>query len=318
MLGCFLTAANGRPKIGLVLGGGGAKGAAEVGVLKVIEKAGIPIDYIAGTSIGSIVGGLYAAGYTAAELDTMFCQQEWLSLLTDRRSEMGGEPYKVKDGVTYIFGFPIMSELKNGDMGGFGLMRGEMVEEVIDSMSKRKGASDLENLKIPFQCVAADFRSATEVIIKNGPLSKAVRASISIPGVFKPVNRDGKKLVDGGMLNNLPVDVVKDMGADIIIAVDLQQNEQVPKESDFDFGMLSGLADMLGFGGLLDWVANRPDIDKYAKNIKLATIYIRPDLPDMDASSFGNKNSARMIQKGEEEAMKHWDELIKLKNDLNP
>ena len=318
MLGCFLTAANGRPKIGLVLGGGGAKGAAEVGVLKVIEKAGIPIDYIAGTSIGSIVGGLYAAGYTAAELDTMFCQQEWLSLLTDRRSEMGGEPYKVKDGVTYIFGFPIMGELKNGDIGGFGLMRGEMVEEVIDSMSKRKGASDLENLKIPFQCVAADFRSATEVIIKNGPLSKAVRASISIPGVFKPVNRDGKKLVDGGMLNNLPVDVVKDMGADIIIAVDLQQNEQVPKESDFDFGMLSGLADMLGFGGLLDWVANRPDIDKYAKNIKLATIYLRPDLPDMDASSFGNKNSARMIQKGEEEAMKHWDELIKLKNDLNP
>ena len=318
MLGCFLTAANGRPKIGLVLGGGGAKGAAEVGVLKVIEKAGIPIDYIAGTSIGSIVGGLYAAGYTAAELDTMFCQQEWLSLLTDRRSEMGGEPYKVKDGVTYIFGFPIMGELKNGDIGGFGLMRGEMVEEVIDSMSKRKGASDLENLKIPFQCVAADFRSATEVIIKNGPLSKAVRASISIPGVFKPVNRDGKKLVDGGMLNNLPVDVAKDMGADIIIAVDLQQNEQVPKESDFDFGMLSGLADMLGFGGLLDWVANRPDIDKYAKNIKLATIYIRPDLPDMDASSFGNKNSARMIQKGEEEAMKHWDELIKLKNDLNP
>lgn len=318
MLGCFLTAANGRPKIGLVLGGGGAKGAAEVGVLKVIEKAGIPIDYIAGTSIGSIVGGLYAAGYTAAELDTMFCQQEWLSLLTDRRSEMGGEPYKVKDGVTYIFGFPILGELKNGDIGGFGLMRGEMVEEVIDSMSKRKGANDLENLKIPFQCVAADFRSATEVIIKNGPLSKAVRASISIPGVFKPVNRDGKKLVDGGMLNNLPVDVVKDMGADIIIAVDLQQNEQVPKESDFDFGMLSGLADMLGFGGLLDWVANRPDIDKYAKNIKLATIYIRPDLPDMDASSFGNKNSARMIQKGEEEAMKHWDELIKLKNDLNP
>ena len=307
-----------RPKIGLALGGGGAKGAAEVGVLKVLDEAGIQVDYIVGTSIGSIVGGLYAAGYTANELDTLFQTQEWLALITDRKASLCNEPFKTVNGVTYIFGFPIMGELKNGDIGGFGLMRGEMVEEVIDSMSKRKGASDLENLKIPFQCVAADFRSATEVIIKNGPLSKAVRASISIPGVFKPVNRDGKKLVDGGMLNNLPVDVVKDMGADIIIAVDLQQNEQVPKESDFDFGMLSGLADMLGFGGLLDWVANRPDIDKYAKNIKLATIYIRPDLPDMDASSFGNKNSARMIQKGEEEAMKHWDELIKLKNDLNP
>ena len=89
MLGCWLTAASSRPKVGLVLGGGGAKGAAEVGVLKVIEKAGIPIDYIAGTSIGSIVGSLYAAGYSAAELETMFCQQEWLTLLTGQRRACG-------------------------------------------------------------------------------------------------------------------------------------------------------------------------------------------------------------------------------------
>ena len=97
-------------KIGLVLGGGGAKGGAEVGVLKVLEEAGIRPDYIVGTSIGSIVGCLYAAGYTATELEEMFTQQEWLSLLTDRRADLSGEPYKVKDGVTYIFGFPVIDK----------------------------------------------------------------------------------------------------------------------------------------------------------------------------------------------------------------
>ena len=316
LLGCWLTAAAGRPKVGLVLGGGGAKGAAEVGVLKVIERAGIPIDYIAGTSIGSIVGGLYAAGYTATELDTMFCQQEWLTLLTDRRNDMGNEPYKVKDGVTYIFGFPVMGNISEGDIGGFGMMRGERVEQMVDSMAQCRGYRDMEQLKVPFRCVAADFRSATEVVIGKGQLSKAVRASMAIPGIFKPVKRDGKNLVDGGMLNNLPVDVVKDMGADIIIAVDLQQNEQVPKKQERDYGMVTSIAEMLGFGGLLNWVANRPDITKYNNNVKLATVYIHPPLPDMDASSFGNKNSARMIKIGEDEAMKHWDELMKLKEQL--
>ena len=149
MLGCWLTAAAGRPKVGLVLGGGGAKGAAEVGVIKVLERAGIPIDYIAGTSMGSIVGGLYAAGYTSAELDTMFCRQEWLSLITDRRSDLGNEPYKVKNGVTYIFGFPVMGDVSEGDIGGFGVMRGERVEQVIDSMATSKGCRDFKSLHIP-------------------------------------------------------------------------------------------------------------------------------------------------------------------------
>lgn len=317
MLGCWLTASAGRPKVGLVLGGGGAKGAAEVGVLKVIEKAGIPIDYIAGTSIGSIVGGLYAAGYTAAELDTMFCQQEWLSLLTDRRKDIGNEPYVVKNGVTYIFGFPVMGDLKAGDIGGFGMMRGEHVEQLIDSMAQLKGCRDVESLKIPFRCVAADFRSAREIVIKDGKLSRAVRASMAIPGIFKPVNRDGMLLVDGGMMNNLPVDVVRQMGADIVIAIDLQQNEQKPKEDKYDFGILNSLADFIGVGGLLNWVSTRPDITKYHENVKLSTVYIHPPLPDMDASSFGNKNSERMIKVGEEEAMKHWDELQKLISQLS-
>ena len=316
MLGCCLTAVAGRPKVGLVLGGGGAKGAAEVGVLKVIEKAGIPIDYIAGTSIGSIVGGLYAAGYTATELDTMFCRQEWLTLLTDRRNDLGNEPYLVKDGVTYIFGFPIMGEIRESVIGGFGMMRGERVEKMVDSMARCKGCHEFESLRIPFRCVAADFRNAREIVLKSGTLSKAVRASMAIPGIFKPVNQDGMKLVDGGMMNNFPVDVVKKMGADIVIAIDLQQSEQKPKKPDYDLSMVSGIAEMLGFGGLLNWVISRPDISKYHENVKLTDIYIHPSLPDADASSFGNKNSARMIKIGEQEALKHWDELMKLKEQL--
>ena len=313
MLGCVLTAAGQRPKVGLVLGGGGAKGAAEVGVLKVIERAGIPIDYIVGTSIGSIVGGLYAAGYSATELDTMFRQQEWLQLLTDRRSDIGNEPYKVKDGVTYIFGFPVMGDIKESVIGGFGVMRGERVEKLIDSMALRKGVANVEDLKIPFRCVAAEFRTAKEVVLKNGRLSRAVRASMAIPGVFKPVNQDGMKLVDGGMMNNLPVDVAKAMKADIIIAIDLQQEQKKPRKPDYDVSMVSGVAELLGIDGLVNWVIKRPDITKYNDNVKLADIYIHPPLPDMDASSFGNKNMARMMKTGEAEAMKHWDELMELK-----
>ncbi len=316
MLSCCLTAVAGRPKVGLVLGGGGAKGAAEVGVLKVIEKAGIPIDYIAGTSIGSIVGGLYAAGYTATELDTMFCRQEWLTLLTDRRNDLGNEPYMVKDGVTYIFGFPIMGEIRESVIGGFGMMRGERVEKVVDSMARCKGCHEFESLRIPFRCVAADFRNAREIVLKSGTLSRAVRASMAIPGIFKPVNQDGMKLVDGGMMNNFPVDVVKKMGADIVIAIDLQQSEQKPTKPDYDLSMVSGIAEMLGIGGLVNWVVTRPDISKYHENVKLTDIYIHPSLPDADASSFGNKNSARMIKIGEQEALKHWDELMKLKEQL--
>ena len=288
-----LPAMAGRPKIGLVLGGSGAKGAAEVGVLKVLEEQGIHVDYIAGTSIGSIVGGLYAAGYSASDLETMFQTQEWLSLLTDRKASLSNEPFKTVDGVTYIFGFPVMDR----NSRGFGMMSGGKIEQLIDSMVSVKGCTDFESLKIPFRCVTADIRSAKEVILSKGVLCKALRASMAIPGIFKPVEHRGLMLVDGGMLNNLPVDVCRQMGADIVIAVDLQQNEQKPRKKS-DINAISGIADLLGLGGILEWITNRPDIDKYYENRKQADIYIHPDLPDADASSFGNKHAVRMIQAG--------------------
>lgn len=303
LLGC-LTVQAARPKIAIVFGGGGAKGAAEVGALKVIERAGIPVDYVVGTSIGSIVGGLYSCGYTPAQLDTLFRTQEWLSLLTDRNQQFASQPYVVHNNVTYIFGFPVIDKQSSG----FGVMKGEKIEQMLDSMTTQRGCNDFGKLKIPFRCVAVDIKSTTEEVLQSGNLAKAMRASMAIPGVFKPVDWNGKKLVDGGMLNNLPTDVAKQMGADVIIAIDLQQNDS--KERDFS------LKDELGIGGLLDWIVSRPDVKKYKQNIKLATIYMNPPLPDYDASSFGNKSCERMMLIGEQEAMKHWQELISLREKI--
>lgn len=299
-----LPAMAGRPKIGLALGGGGAKGAAEVGVLKVLEEAGIHVDYIAGSSIGSIVGGLYAAGYSASELETMFRTQEWLSLLTDRKASLNNEPFKTIDGVTYVFGFPVIDR----NSRSFGVMSGGRIEQVIDSMVSVKGCTEFESLKIPFRCVTTDIRTANEVIMSKGVLCKALRASMAIPGIFKPVEHNGRLLVDGGMLNNLPVDVCRQMGADIVIAVDLQQSEQQPRKKS-DINAISGIADLFGLGGILEWITNRPDISKYYENRKQADIYIHPDLPDADASSFGNKNAARMILAGTAAARKLLPDL---------
>ena len=295
LIALFITcgAMAGRPRIGLALGGGGAKGAAEVGVLKVLEEAGIQVDCIAGTSVGAIVGGLYAAGYSAKELETMFQTQEWLSLLTDRKASLSNEPFETVDGVTYIFGFPVLD--RNSSI--FGVMRGGRIEEVLDSMLSARGCAEFEGLRVPFRCVTADIRTAREVVLKEGPVCRAMRASMAIPGIFKPVRLGNRLLVDGGMLNNLPVDVCRKMGADIVIAIDLQQSEQKPRRQT-DLSILSMVADYLGVSGILEWITNRPDIEKYNVNRREADIYIHPLLPDADASSFGNKNAARMIQAG--------------------
>ncbi|MBR0274724.1 MAG: patatin-like phospholipase family protein [Prevotella sp.] len=293
-LTCMLTVQAQRPRIGLVLGGGGAKGAAEVGVLKAIEAAGIQVDYIAGTSIGAIVGCLYAAGYTAAELEQLFTEQEWLSLLTDRREDLSSEPLKTVDGVTYILGFPVI-DLNNK---AFGVLGGNRVEQVLDSMLALKGAVEFERLKIPFRCVAAEMLTASEVVLSEGTVPQAVRASMAIPGLFKPVTIDGRKLIDGGMMNNLPVDVVRAMGADYVIAIDLQQNQHESREP-VDAGIISGIGDLIGLGEVVDWVVNRPDINKHNANRDSADIYVNPPLPDYEASSFGNKSMRRMIDIGE-------------------
>ena len=303
-----------RPKVGLALSGGGAKGAAEVGVLKVIERAGIPIDYIAGTSIGSIVGGLYATGYNAEEMDSIFRAQRWLSLLTDRREDYTTYPYKKEHGITYVFGFPIHSTASN--VGGAGALYGRKIEQMLDSLMGYRGFNEFENLKIPFRCVACDFRNMKEIVLHSGFPANAMRASMAIPGVFKPVKWGDKNLIDGGIVNNLPVDVVKAMGAEIVIAIDLQQNEnEVPTKS---YNMVERMSEWMGVDAIVKWATRRPDISKYKKNRQAADIYIRPVLPNYDASSFKHESVEVMLKLGEREGMRHWQELVALKRKLSP
>ena len=197
-------------------------------------------------------------------------------------------------------------------------MRGGRIEQILDSMVSVRGCTDFESLRIPFRCVAADIRTAEEVVISEGLVCKGLRASMAIPGIFKPVPQDDYLLVDGGMLNNLPVDICRQMGADIVIAVDLNQGDPQPRKQ-IDVSSLSGLAGLIGLGGVIEWVTNRPDITKYKANLESADIYISPSLPDYDTTSFGNKNAARMIAAGVSAAKAHWDELLKLTTDsLHP
>ncbi|MBO5601471.1 MAG: patatin-like phospholipase family protein [Prevotella sp.] len=249
-----------RPKVGLVLGGGGAKGAAEVGALKVIEELNIPIDYIAGTSIGAILGGLYATGYRAEQLDSLFRSGLWMT---------------------------------------------DNVLELLDRLTETDEWIDFDELPIPFRCVAVDFDTQEEVVFRNGHLATAMRASMAIPGIYKPVLVDGKTLVDGGMVNNLPVDVVRDMGADIVIAIDLTQNKH--KTRDFS------LKEWTGIGGIFDWLVSRPDWKKHNDNRADADVYINPPLKGYSAASFSDKSIDAMIKIGEQTARKHKAELLKVK-----
>jgi NTE family protein len=295
-----------QPKIGLVFGGGGAKGAAEIGVLKVLEEVGIRPDYIAGTSIGSIVGGLYAVGYRSAQLDSLFRSQEWLTLLTDRNNELKNEPLAQEDGVTYIFGFPISRKKKTSNEPGLiGALNGDQISELLERKTGITGEVDFDSLPIPFRCVTVDINGPTEVVMSKGNLARALRASMAIPGVFKPVRWDGMTLVDGGMMNNLPVDVVRAMGADIVIAIDLSREEH--KDRNFS------LEEVFGIGGLLDWAVSRPDWKKYNANRKDADVLIQPNLDGYGVESFGAKSVAQMIASGEKAARQKIKELERIK-----
>ncbi len=301
-----------RPKVGLVLGGGGAKGAATVGVLKHIEKSGIPIDCIAGTSIGSIVGGLYACGYRSEQLDSMFRTQDWMDLLTDRNMDFSGKPLVKRDGVTYLFGFPITRKGSMLEDKSVGIIRGDKILALLDSMTRRPDSISFDSLPIPFRCVATDFINRRKVVLKSGNLARSMRASMAIPGVFKAIDIDGVELMDGGLVDNLPVDVVLDMGADIVIAVDLAVNKHEDSE-DWKRERKSKKHESAEnyLGKLLHWIRQRPDLPQYRENLKHVDIYINPNLKGFSAASFNEKKVAEMILLGEEAGEKALKELKK-------
>lgn len=303
--------AQNRPKIGLVLGGGGAKGAAEVGVLKVIEEAGVPIDYIAGTSIGSIVGGLYSVGYRSADIEKMFTSQQWKSLLTDRNDSLSHKLFARDSlGVRYVLGFPVRRHGTVEEDTLQGVFKGKKILVLLDSMVRTSPVATSQGgiSRIPFRCVAADVAHGQfrEIVLNpdSDALAVIMRSSMAIPGVFKPMALNGNVLIDGGALNNLPVDVCRQMGADIVIAIDLQQNKHDDYKSPLRF--------LKGNSGASSWLRDRPDIAKYNEMRTQADIYINPDLGKYDVMSFKEKAITDMIAMGEESARKYYAELVEV------
>jgi len=215
------TSAPARPRIGLVLSGGGARGAAHVGVIEVLEQLRIPVDYVAGTSMGAVVGGLYASGIESDELERLLAELPWDTLFTDKTRRRDISFRRKQDDrnflSTFHFGF------KNGKIQlPTGLIQGQKLELVLGVLTVPVATiRDFDDLTIPFRAVATELISGQAVVLDHGELAQAMRASMAIPGAFAPVVIDDRLLVDGGTAMNLPVEVARQMGADVVIAVDI-------------------------------------------------------------------------------------------------
>ncbi len=292
-----------RKKVAVVLSGGGAKGVAHIGVLKVLEQAGIPVDIVTGTSMGSIVGGLYALGYSAEQLDSIVRAQDWTYVITDKE-KLGMQSLKDRrKEYTYAFTTGLTFHKRNKNDGG--LIKGKNLAELFYKLCE--GYNDSidfsRDLPIPFSCVATNIVDNSEVDFHSGRLSQAMRASMAIPAAFSPVRLGDMVLVDGGLRNNFPADIAKEMGADIIIGVTVQGP---PKTADDLGGMMSIL------GQIVDVNCK----NKYDENLKITDIPMRVNTKGYNTTSFTANAIDSLIRRGEEEAMSHWDELIALKKKI--
>lgn len=289
-----------RKKVGLVLSGGGAKGVAHIGVLQVLEKAGIPVDIIVGTSMGSIVGGLYAIGYTADQLDSLVRHQDWMFLLSDKvyRYDL---PFGEKDrDAKYLLTVPF----DRGKRRPAGFVSGQNVYNLFTDLTIGYHDSlDFMKLPIPFACVAADMFQRKEIVLKDGYLVQAMRASMAIPGVFTPVKKGDQVLVDGGIMNNFPTDVARALGAEIVIGVDVQADLMAEDKLE-------------SVSGVIPQIINLLCMNKHEENLKLADLVIRPDMKGYSAASFSNRAIDSLLSRGKVAAWAQWGEILRLKEKI--
>jgi NTE family protein len=309
MMSFNLYAANenaARPKIALVLSGGGAKGFAHIGVLKVLEEEGIPVDIIVGTSMGSLIGGLYSIGYNASELENLVKTSDWELVLTDNvpRTYLSANDQMIKQ--RYLVSLPYIGQKKIGLPES--LVKGQNVLNVFCGLAGNVPYdADFEKFPVKFACVAANLETGKEVIIKNGFLPTAMYASMAIPAAFQSIERDSLLLVDGGVVNNFPADVAKNMGADIIIGVDLSSLRHDRNYLKSMYNVLAQVFDFL-------------DQEKDSVNRNLCNVLIRPDITGYSMSSFSRKAADTLILRGEAAADKCREQLreIKKKYGLQP
>jgi len=287
-----------RPKIGLVLSGGGAMGFAHIGTLKVLDSLQIPIDYIAGTSMGGIAAALYAVGYTGKEIEQIARTVDWQKTFTDQPSR-GKLPYFQKqDAEKYQFELGIKDFLPLGPGGAIVgqnimLLFSRLVFDYAD-------VSDFDSLQMPFRCMAVDLITGNEVVLKSGSLAKAMRSTMAVPSIFSPVEWGDSLLVDGGLLNNLPVDVVREMGADIVIASTVGNPNKERQEIRSVIDVLSQ-----SFNILRDKTLNA--------NVGDADILVDIKLYGLGPADFVNNKVVQIIAAGEKAAKETAPQIIKLK-----
>ncbi len=276
-----------RPSIGLALSGGGARGFAHIGALKMLDSLNIPIDYIAGTSMGGIIGALYAVGYSGKEIEQIALKTNWEEVISDTPSRQRLPFLTKKLTGKYLFSLPVHGLLP---VLPSGLIKGQKVFQTLSRLIySYQNVEDFNDLPIPFKCVAVDIISGNEVILDHGSLALALRATMSIPTVFAPVEWGDSLLVDGFVSNNLPVDVLKKMGADIIISV----NVGTPKK---DRAHLTSILD------ILEQTINLASFKREAEAVKESDIVITPHLEEFSTSSFSHEDVAQIIRLGERAA----------------
>lgn len=284
-----------RPKIGLVLSGGGAKGFAHIGVLKIIEQAGVKIDYIGGTSMGSVIGGLYASGYTATQIDSLFQKVNFDELLSDYIPRNSKSFYEKRNDEMYALSLPF-HKMNIGIPLSYskGMYNYNLLNKLFHPVHHTR---DFSKLPIPFVCVATNIETGEEVVLKNGYLPEAILASSAFPTLFSPVEINEKLLIDGGVVNNYPIEEVKKMGADIIIGVDVQD----------DLKDREALKDATR---ILVQISNLQMLEAMKNKIQKTDIYIKPDIKNYTVISFNE--GAAIIKKGEEATTPFFEQLQKL------
>lgn len=289
-----------RPKVGVVLGGGGAKGAAHIGVLKALEDLQIPVDYIAGTSMGAYVGGLYAAGMSADEIEALLTSVDWEQGYQDRvmrgdrrvREKQQEDRYQVTSELGFGFW-----ELK----APRGIVQGQTMGEILRTTSGNLPVFEsFDNMVIPYRAVATDIENLEPVVLDKGDLAEVMEASMSIPGLLPPKDLNGKLLVDGGITDNLPIEVVRNMGADIIIAVDISNEFKKRDELSNYFAVMDQLTDFMV----------RDNADRQIALLSDEDFLIRPNIRGIKTADFARMPLA--FESGYVEVMAMADELAHL------
>ena len=300
------------PKVGVVLGGGGAKGAAHIGVLKYMEEIGIPVSYVSGTSIGSIIGGLYALGYSPDEMAELIANIDWSYYMSNSVGRKYQSSSSRLNAGTYLFKVPfgtrnfeerssnILSTLPSG------VINGASLTNLFNNLSVGyQDSMDFNDFPIPFACVATDILNGDSVVFHSGEFSTALRSSMAIPGVFSPVQWNGHLLADGGLKDNFPVDVCKQMGADVVIGIELADELSV-NPSDLQ-SLPQQMSQYISIA-----VQGESRRHRY-----MCDVYMHPDVTGYNMLSFNADAINALVKRGYECARSHHEELMAVKARLD-